>query len=254
VNAPAATVVIPARLESSRLPNKVLADIAGKTMLRRTHEVAQQADCGPVLVLADAEEVAEEVRSFGGEVMLTSPELDSGTARIASVVEELQTEIVVNLQGDAPLTDPAVVAGTAAAATDSGAPLTMPVYPMTQAEDVADPSVVKVVRAHDGRALYCSRSPVPHVRGVPAEAWPERGSFWGHVGLYAYTRDFLRSFEKLPMSPLEQSERLEQLRWLEAGLRLHTFEVEPQGPSVDTPAQLDRVRAAFLERDRRPGA
>lgn len=247
---PQATVVIPARLESSRLPSKVLADIAGKTMLERTHEVASRAACGPVLVLTDAEEVADEVRSFGGEVMLTSPELESGTARIASVVDELSTEIVVNLQGDAPLTDPAVVAATAAEAARGGAPVTMPVYPMTQAEDVTDPSVVKVVRAHDGRALYCSRSPVPHVRGEPAEEWPQSASFWGHVGLYAYTRDFLRSFDHLPVSPLEHSERLEQLRWLEAGLRLHTFEVEPQGPSVDTPAQLDRVRAAFLARER----
>ena len=245
-----ATVVIPARLESSRLPRKVLADIAGQTMLERTYDVALRAACGPVLVLTDADEVASVVRSFGGNVMLTDPELESGTLRIASVVAELEAEIVVNLQGDAPLTDPAVLAAAAAEAAHSGAPVTMPVHRLLVAEDVADPSVVKVVRAHDGRALYCSRSPIPHIRGAPAETWPEHGSFWGHVGLYVYTRDFLRSLDRMPMSQLEQSERLEQLRWLEAGYRLHTFEVPSQGPSVDTPTQLERVRAGFLERER----
>src|SRR5439155_20336758 len=102
-----ATVVIPARLESSRLRRKVLADVAGATLLKRTHDVAVRAGCGPVLVLTDADEVAEEVRSFGGQVMLTDPELESGTARVAAVVHELDTPTVVNLQGDAPLTDPA---------------------------------------------------------------------------------------------------------------------------------------------------
>ena len=244
----AATVVIPARLESSRLPRKVLADVAGETLLKRTHDVAVRAGCGAVLVLTDAEEVAEEVRSFGGQVMMTGRELESGTARIAAVVEELRTRVVVNLQGDAQLTDPAVVAKSAAEAARSEAAVTMPVYRIDSASDLADPNVVKVVRARDGRVLYCSRSPVPHLRGVPVDTWPERGSFWGHVGLYAYTREFLRAFDELPMSPLEQTERLEQLRWLEAGVGLHTFEVAPQGPSVDTPAQLERVRASFRER------
>jgi 3-deoxy-manno-octulosonate cytidylyltransferase (CMP-KDO synthetase) len=242
---PEATVVIPARLQSSRLPEKVLVDIGGQSMLRRTHDVAVRAGCGPVVVLTDAERVVEEVRSFDGTAWLTDPAAESGTARIASVTDRLDTDIVVNLQGDAPLTDPDVVASCAAEAARSGAPITMPVYRITRAEDVHDPSVVKVVRTHAGRTLYCSRSPVPHVRGAPAEAWPESASFWGHVGLYGYNRDFLGRFSELPASPLEDSERLEQLRWIEAGLDLHTFEVAPQGPSVDTPTQLERVRATF---------
>lgn len=245
-----ATVVIPARLQSTRLARKVLADIAGRTMLRRTHDVAVGAACGPVLVLTDDEEVASEVRSFGGEVLMTDPALASGTARIASAVDRVPTELVVNLQGDAPLTDPVVVAESAAQTARSGAAVTMPLYRLTEAEDVADPSVVKVVRRHDGRALYCSRAPVPHVREAPVEAWPDKATFWGHVGVYAYTRRFLSGFEGLPASPLEESERLEQLRWLEAGVEVHTFEVPRQGPSVDTAAQLERVRARFLEVER----
>jgi 3-deoxy-manno-octulosonate cytidylyltransferase (CMP-KDO synthetase) len=238
-------VIIPARLQSARLPRKMLVDVAGKTMLERTHEVASAADCGRVLVLTDSDEVVQDVRAFGGEAMLTDPELQSGTARIASVVDELDADVIVNLQGDAPLTDPSVVSRSAEEAAQSGAPITMPVYRIERIQDVHDPSVVKVIRAHDGRTLYCSRSAVPHVRDTYELDWTEAATFWGHVGIYAYSRDFLRSFDSLPSSPLEDTERLEQLRWLEAGLRLHTFEVDPQGPSVDTPADLDRVREAF---------
>ena len=247
---PATIVAIPARLRSSRLPRKVLADIAGRTMLRRTHDLAVASEAGPVLVLTDDDEVAQEVRGFGGDVLLTDPALESGTARIASVADRLDADIVVNLQGDAPLTDPQVVAACAREHAASGAAhVTMPVYRMRRAEDVHDPSVVKVVRAHDDRVLYCSRSPVPHVRDAAPEDWPVAASIWGHVGLYVYSSAFLHDFAELPRSPLEDTERLEQLRWLEAGLHLHTFEVQPQGPSVDTPAQLERVRAAFRDRD-----
>jgi 3-deoxy-manno-octulosonate cytidylyltransferase (CMP-KDO synthetase) len=250
-----AAVVIPARLESARLPRKVLADIGGRPMIERTHDVAVRARCGPVLVLTDSEEVAAVVEGFGGEVMLTDPELASGTARIASVADRIAADVVVNLQGDAPLTDPAVVAESARQAASSGGAVTMPVYPMDDPQDVHDPSVVKVVRSRDGRVLYCSRSPVPHVRDAEeAAAWPAHSRFWGHVGIYAYARPFLDRFADLPPSPLEDSERLEQLRWLEAGLTLHSFEVAPQGPSVDTPRQLDLVRRLLAESSSSTGA
>ena len=244
-----ATVAIPARLASSRLPRKVLLDLAGKTLLQRTHEVAVKAECGPVVVLTDSDEVAEAVRSFGGEVMMTDPDLESGTARIASVVDDLGTDVVVNLQGDAPLIDPSVVGDAAAQAARTGAPVTMAVYKLTRPEDIVDPSVVKVVRAHSGRVLYCSRAAIPHVRDLPVEPSLDKAAHWGHCGIYAYTRGFLRDFADLPASFLEASERLEQLRWLEAGLAINSFEVPPQGPSVDTAADLQRVRIAFAERE-----
>jgi 3-deoxy-manno-octulosonate cytidylyltransferase (CMP-KDO synthetase) len=242
-----ATVVIPARLGSTRLARKPLVEIAGRTMVAHAHDVAVRADCGPVIVLTDAEEVAEEVRSFGGEVMITDAHHESGTARIASIAERLDTPIVVNLQADAPLIDPEVVAEAAERAASSGAPVTMPVYRLTREDELRDPGVVKVVRAADARALYCSRSPVPHIRDGEG-AWVARANFWAHAGLYAYTGDFLRAFTELPMSPLEDAERLEQLRWLEAGLPIHTFEVAPQPPSVDTRADLQRVRDLLLAR------
>lgn len=238
-------VAIPARLRSSRLERKVLADLGGRTMLQRTHEVAVSAACGPVVVLTDDHEVAATVRGFGGEALLTRYDHESGTARIAEVAEALDADVVVNLQGDAPFTDPAVVARCACEAAAAGAPVTMPVHRLQREEDVHDPSVVKVLRAHDGRVLACSRSPVPHVRDARGP-WIDDATFFGHPGLYAYTRGFLRTFADLPPSPLEAAERLEQLRWLEAGVRIHSFEVEPQGPSIDTPADLARARDELL--------
>lgn len=248
-----ATVCIPARLRSTRLERKLLADVGGKTLLERTHEVAVRADCGPVLVLVDCDELASAVTSFGGEVVLTDPDAESGTARIASVTEQLETEIVVNLQGDAPLTDPGVVAEAATRAARTTLPVTMPVYPIDRPEAVHDPNVVKVVRAADARALYCSRSPVPFVRDHSPQEWSAAASFWGHVGLYAYKRDFLRLYTELQPGGLEQAERLEQLRLLESGIDIDTFEVAAQGPSVDTQEQLEQVREIFARREHRGG-
>jgi 3-deoxy-manno-octulosonate cytidylyltransferase (CMP-KDO synthetase) len=242
----ATTVVIPARLASSRLQRKVLLDLFGKTLIERTHAVAAAADCGRVLVLTDSQEVADVVERFGGEAWLTDAALPSGTARIASVAGRLAGDVVVNLQGDAPLTDPAVVRQAAHEARSSKAAVTMPVYRIEDPASLADPNIVKVVRGVDGAALYCSRSPIPYVRDAPHEEWPERTPFWGHVGLYAYSLGFLTDFANLPPSSLEEAEKLEQLRWLEAGLPVHTFVVEPQGPSVDTAEQLEDVREALL--------
>jgi len=236
-----ATVVIPARLASTRLPRKVLADIGGRPMIEHVHDVAVRAGCGRVVVLTDDHEVAAAVRAFGGEAWLTSAEHESGTARIASVLDRLESQVVVNLQGDAPLTDPAVVASTAAAAARTPAGVTMPVYAMRNPAEAADPSVVKVVRGHDGRVLYCSRSAIPSAAAGPVDG----ANFWVHAGLYGYSRDFLQSFPNLPVSPLEQAERLEQLRWLEAGVQVHSFVIDPQGPSVDTAADLERVRRSL---------
>jgi 3-deoxy-manno-octulosonate cytidylyltransferase (CMP-KDO synthetase) len=215
-------------------------------MLRRTYEVAVEAGCGAVFVLTDAEEVAAEAESFGATVLMTAAELDSGTARIAAALDRLDADIVVNLQGDAPLTDPDVLAVVVEETENSGAPVTMPVYRIGGVRELFDPSVVKVVRGGDGRALYCSRTPVPYVRDADVGRWLAVASFWAHTGLYAYRRDFLAAFEALPPSRLEQAERLEQLRWLEAGVHVHTCEVAPQGPCVDTPGDLERVRARFL--------
>jgi 3-deoxy-D-manno-octulosonate cytidylyltransferase len=237
-----ASIAIPARLRSSRLPRKVLLEIDGRTLIEHVHEVAVRAQCGPVVVLADDEEVAAVVRDFGGRVLLTDPDLASGTARIASVIDQLEGDVIINLQGDAPLTDPGVLPRAADEAARDQAAVTLPVYRLQTSQAVHDPATVKVVRAAGGQVLYCSRAPVPHLRDVPPADWGPEGEFWAHAGIYAYSRSFLEGFPGLPDSPLEDSERLEQLRWLEAGLPVHSFIVDPQGPSVDTEDDLDRVR------------
>jgi 3-deoxy-D-manno-octulosonate cytidylyltransferase len=244
-----AIVAIPARLRSSRLPDKLLLDVSGKPLIQRTHEVASAAGCGPVVVLTDSEQIAEQVEAFGATAVLTAADLDSGTARIASVAERFDSDVVVNLQGDAPLTDPAVVAAAAESAESTGAAVTMAVYPLSRPEDVADPNTVKVVRERAGRVLYCSRAPIPYVRDEPVTGSLDSRLHWGHSGIYAYSRGFLDEFADIPRSPLEEAERLEQLRWLEAGVDVHSFEVKAQGPSVDTAADLQRVRIAFAERE-----
>ncbi|HYI38530.1 MAG TPA: 3-deoxy-manno-octulosonate cytidylyltransferase [Thermoleophilaceae bacterium] len=244
-----AVVAIPARLQSSRLPRKLLLDVAGRPLIQRTHDVAVAADAGPVVVLTDSREIADRVEGFGGEAVMTAGDLDSGTARIASVAERFDTDVVVNLQGDAPLTDPEVVAAAARSAQDSGAPVTMAVYPLGRAADVADPNTVKVVRARNGRVVYCSRAPIPYIRDEPVPRALDSPLHWGHSGIYAYSRGFLDEFADISASQLEEAERLEQLRWLEAGIEVRWFEVEAQGPSVDTAADLQRVRVAFAERE-----
>ncbi len=243
------TVAIPARLRSSRLPDKLMLDVSGKSLIERTHEVAVAADCGPVVVLTDSEQIAAEVRQFGGQAVMTAGALDSGTARIASVADQFDTDVVVNLQGDAPLTDPSVVAAAAESAMRSGAAVTMAVYPLDRAADVADPNTVKVIRERGGRVLYCSRAPVPYVRDEALTGALDSPLHWGHSGIYAYSRGFLAGFTDISRSQLEEAERLEQLRWLEAGIEVRWFEVEAQGPSVDTAADLQRVRIAFAERE-----
>lgn len=241
-----ATIAIPARLRSSRLPAKVLADIGGRPMIERTYDVAARAACGPVVVLTDTPRVADVVRGFGGDVLLTRSDHESGTSRIAEVVDVLRSDVVVNLQADAPFSDPAVLVRTAAEALVSRASVVMPVHRIEREEDVHDPAVVKVIRSHDGRVLACSRSPLPHVRDAHAR-WIDQATFYGHPGIYAYSRAFLARFDALPPSPLEEAEKLEQMRWLQAGVDVHSFEVAAQRPSIDTPADLDRARSELRE-------
>jgi 3-deoxy-manno-octulosonate cytidylyltransferase (CMP-KDO synthetase) len=244
-----ATIAIPARLKSSRLPRKVLADIEGKSMIQRVYEAGAAADAGRVLVLTDSDEVAEDVEGFGGDVMMTSPDCVSGTARVASIADKVDTDLLVNLQGDAPLTDPSVVAQMVEEAGRSGAPVTIPVYRLEGEDSVHDPNVVKVVRTLDGRVLYCSRSPIPYVRDGTGP-WIDRALFWGHPGLYSFTREFMLNMPNLPPSPLDQAENLEQLQFLECGEFMHSFEVPKQGLTVDTTEDLEYVRQVVLSSSR----
>ncbi|MBX3024981.1 3-deoxy-manno-octulosonate cytidylyltransferase [bacterium] len=233
--------IIPARYESTRLPGKPLADIDGQPMIQRVYQRAAQASgVERVLVATDDARIRDAVRAFDGDVVMTGREHRTGTDRIAEVARTLDAEVIVNVQGDLPLLDPALVAAALAPMlADRGLPMATVSTPITSREDLGDPNVVKVVTDRDGYALYFSRSPLPHRRDGAASG-PLGHK---HIGLYVYRRDFLLRFAQLAPTPLEQAEQLEQLRALEWGFRIKVTEVEAASIEVDTPRDLERARA-----------
>jgi 3-deoxy-manno-octulosonate cytidylyltransferase (CMP-KDO synthetase) len=249
-------VAVPARLESSRLPGKVLADIAGKPMLQRVLErCARASEPAAVVLCTDNQDLVDRAAAWGFAALLTSPSCECGSERLASVADQLvsrgggntQDTLIINVQGDQPFIDPAVIDAMAtefARRTPTPEVLT-PVYRMG-AEKVHNPNVVKTLLAADGRALYFSRSAIPHVRGVDLADWPAHTTYWGHVGIYGYRADVLLRWNQLPHSPLEHTEKLEQLRLIEAGIQIGTFPVEGESLSVDTAEQLEQARAIAI--------
>lgn len=244
-DAPASNVlaVIPARLHSQRLPRKLLRLIAGKPLLFWTYQAALACpQLGQPLVAVDSEEIAALCRLHGWPYRMTSPDLASGTDRLYAVSREVDADIYVNLQGDEPLVSPHHIAALLAAFTQSDVEAATLKLPCAVAE-AADPNVVKVVTDLSGRALYFSRAAIPFDRDGTGPA-----RLWKHMGLYAYRRGALARFATLPPSPLEQLEKLEQLRLLENGLPLQVSEVSEETVGVDTEADLLRVESLLQRR------
>jgi 3-deoxy-manno-octulosonate cytidylyltransferase (CMP-KDO synthetase) len=233
-------ILIPARLGSTRLPGKVLADIAGLPMIVHVLRRAQEAELGPVAVACGEAEVAEAVERAGGIAVLTDPDLPSGSDRIHAALQSLDPagrhDVVINLQGDLPAIDPSYLAKVLRP-LELGYDIGTLVAPVTSAEEALSPSVVKCVCAFPegvevAPALYFSRNPVPG----------GEGPLWHHIGIYAYRREALGQFVSLPPSALEQREKLEQLRALEAGMRIGAVRVPGAPFGVDTPADLEHAR------------
>jgi len=233
--------VIPARYGSTRFRGKPLADLWGKPILQHTYQRACQARLvGRVIIATDDDRIAAAARGFGAEVAMTRSDHPSGTDRVAEVAQGLTADLVVNVQGDEPLIDPATIdAAIAPLEADPAIPMGTLCCPIEEVADLANPNVVKVVCDRDGFALYFSRLPIPFVRDRGAAAVRYR-----HLGLYVYRREFLLSLAQLSPTPLEQAERLEQLRALEHGYRIRVVVVSHASPGVDTPADLERLRAA----------
>lgn len=251
-------VVIPARLASTRLPNKPLLDIAGKPMLQWVWERACASAATRVIIATDDATVANVVTAFGGEVCMTRTTHESGTDRLQEVAEKLDLDpeqIIVNVQGDEPLIPPAVinqVANNLAASARAG--IATLAKRIRERDEVFDPNVVKVVVDNTLHALYFSRAPLPWDR----DAWnknssadsdaPLGGEWARHIGIYAYRAEFLHNFVRWPVGRLERLEKLEQLRALENGVAIHVDESQEEiPPGVDTAADLERVRA-FLRK------
>ena len=250
-------VAVPARLASSRLPDKVLAEIGGKPMIQRVLEQCAKAQ-GPaaVVLCTDSARLRQLAEGWGFPVLMTSAHCSSGSERIASVADALMAlawvdqpaaparTAVINVQGDQPFIDPAVI-DAMVAEFQQRKPLpevVTPVYSLSE-ETVHNPNVVKTLLAHDGRALYFSRSAIPHVRDVDPADWHHHTTYWGHVGMYGFRGDVLEAWDQLPQSPLEDLERLEQLRLIEAGYTIATFPVQGTSLSVDTAEQLEQARS-----------
>jgi len=248
----AIVAIIPARFGSTRLPGKPLSDIHGKPMIQHVYERVRRARRPErVLVATDDERIAAVVRGFGGEAVLTSRDHETGTDRLAEAAAAIDAEVVVNVQGDEPMVDPAGIdAAVEALVADPALEMSTLSLPLRDVEEMLSPSVVKVVSDARGCALYFSRSPIPVVRDGARDARAAaalavaRGLARKHVGLYVYRRAALLRFAALPQSPLEAAEGLEQLRALHHGMRIRVVEREGlAGPAVDTAEDLERVRA-----------
>ena len=234
-------LLIPARMASARLPNKPLADIGGVPMIVRVWARAVAAGLGPVVVAAGEPEIVAAVQKAGGQAVLTDPELPSGSDRIWAALNQVdranEHDVVVNLQGDLPALDPDQLKTVVTALDKSSADIATLAAPIDNPADAVNPAVVKAVVAWDaderlGRALYFTRATAP----------TGDGTLYHHVGLYAYRREALESFVALPPSPLEEREKLEQLRALEAGMSIWVARVDAPPLSVDTPADLEKAR------------
>jgi 3-deoxy-manno-octulosonate cytidylyltransferase (CMP-KDO synthetase) len=244
-------VIIPARLASTRLPNKPLADLGGKPMVVRVAERAQQSGAARIIVATDHADIAAACAAHGVEACMTRADHPSGTDRIAEVAHTLglaPDAVVVNLQGDEPLIDPALLAACAARIAPD-VPMATCAHPLSDVSDAFNPNVVKVVLDKQGRALYFSRATIPwHRDGFAAsrEQLPAGYVPLRHIGLYAYSNAFLQRYPQLEPSPLETIEALEQLRvlWHGVPIAVHVTAEAPHA-GVDTPADLERVRLFY---------
>jgi 3-deoxy-manno-octulosonate cytidylyltransferase (CMP-KDO synthetase) len=252
------TVLIPARLASTRLPDKPLADIAGVPMVVRVAQRAVQSGAARVVVAADSRRIVEACAAFGVTAVLTRPDHPSGSDRLAEACDLLglaDGECVVNVQGDEPLIDPALIDAVAHLLDQrSDCAMSTAAHAITSLEDLLNPNVVKVVLDARNTALYFSRAAIPAARDFSGQAWWQAGPAaldlpppLRHVGIYGYRVGFLRQFPALPQAPLERLEQLEQLRALWHGHRIavHVTAQAP-GPGVDTPEDLERVRRLFV--------
>jgi 3-deoxy-manno-octulosonate cytidylyltransferase (CMP-KDO synthetase) len=241
-----ALAAIPARLKSTRFPRKVLADIHGRPMLWHVYNsVSKSKLITDVWVLTDDEEVFEAAISWGAKALMTRDDCPSGTARIASVIDKLNADFIINVQGDEPLITSELVDLVVETMGASDSDVVTPVYRITTVDELLNPNVTKAVLAPDGQALYFSRSPIPYVRDVDTMNWLSAAEFWGHVGVYGYRRNVLQQYFELPGGRLESAEKLEQLRLLEAGKRILTVEIDNRPQGVDVPADLETVKRAI---------
>jgi 3-deoxy-manno-octulosonate cytidylyltransferase (CMP-KDO synthetase) len=232
-----AIAIIPARFHSTRLPGKPIIEIQGKSLIEHVYRRVQMSSSVERIVVAtDDRRIADVVEGFGGTVMMTRPDHQSGTDRLAEAAGHLDEDtLIVNVQGDEPMIEPLAIDRLVQTAKMNDADIVTLMTPIRRLSDIQDPNRVKVVTDRNGFALYFSRSPIP-----------SNGTCFLHLGLYVYRAGFLRTFTRLERTPLEIAERLEQLRALEHGYRIRVVEVESESWGIDTPADLERFKLEIL--------
>ena len=252
-------VIIPARFASTRFPGKVIAPVAGKPMIQRVWEQARKARrVSEVIVATDDRRVGDLVMGFGGHVILTSPEHQSGTERVAEAADKVSADVVINVQGDEPLIAPESIDLAAGPLLDDEGPaMASLMHPLQNYADYQDPNVVKVVVDDQDFAVYFSRSPIPYYRDQQdrLRKWQKEGGRpeglapapMKHIGLYAYRTEFLLALARLPRAHLERAEALEQLRVLAWGFKIKMVETPHDSVSVDVPADVAKVEALIRE-------
>ena len=251
--------IIPARYASSRFPGKPLASICGKPMIQRVYEQASKV-LDTVIVATDDDRIYDCVKSFGGRVYMTSVEHRCGTDRICeayqlykreeegnSLLNDVET-VVVNIQGDEPFIKPEQIQAVMDCFPTDIATLAKPYTSADELQELLTPNIVKVVFSQQtSEALYFSRSVIPYLRGVEQNEWLRKGQYFSHIGLYAYRADVLMRITQLPPSPLEQAESLEQLRWLENGLKIKVAVSYTKSIGIDTPEDLQQAIEYFQQ-------
>ena len=233
--------VIPARYASSRFPGKPLIDIGGKTMIQRVYEQAKKCtDLAEVIVATDDERIFNHVTGFGGKVAMTGAAHESGTDRCAEVALQYpEYDVIINIQGDEPYIDPEQISKLASCFTDTNTQIATLVKKINTTTELLNINSPKVVINKLSEAVYFSRSPLPHLRGIEPENWVNHFTYFKHIGIYGYRADILQQITKLPVSSLETAEKLEQLRWIENGYRIKVAETELETHAIDTPEDLD---------------
>lgn len=242
--------IIPARYASTRLPGKPLCTIGSKTIIQHVYERSQDV-LQEVIVATDDQRIYDEVKSFGGKVIMTSTKHKSGTDRVSEALGKTKGtfDVIINIQGDEPFVSKTLLKDLISAFSDTKTDIATPIHPYPNAtsfEELSNPNQVKVVTTSDGYALYFSRYPIPYFRDLGNDSQRSSIHYYRHIGLYGYRSEVLKQITKLPISPLEQSEGLEQLRWLQAGYKIKTVLTNDISIGIDTPKDLERAREYYL--------
>lgn len=241
--------IIPARFASTRFPGKPLANINGKSMIRRVYEQVVKVDLlTKVIVATDDKRIEAEVVSFGGNVIMTKSTHPSGTDRCREILEKVGEEFdaVVNIQGDEPFIDPEQINQVANLISETETQIATLGKPIKSADELFNPNVVKVVFDYYGNAVYFSRHPIPYLRGIDTQNWVEKFYYHKHLGIYAYKSNILKQITELSVSTLEKAESLEQLRWIENGLKIKVGITNIEGFAIDTPDDLEKLLQSQL--------